>query len=179
MRVGNAAAMQNQHDVYGSVVLAATQMFVDERLPRMGDEALFRRLEPSRRAGGEAGVDAGCRHLGISRASADTHLFRRAVLGGLRPALADRGRASEYRRARAVLGRARRTALREPILARAWNQAKGALTGALDDEELDASVLLLAELGLLAAAAIRGSSPPARRSGASCAQWPDHALRQR
>ncbi len=45
VRIGNAAALQNQHDVYGSVVLATTQMFVDERLPRMGDEALFRRLE--------------------------------------------------------------------------------------------------------------------------------------
>src|SRR5437867_12278610 len=46
VRIGNAAGLQHQHDVYGSVVLATTQMFVDERLPRMGDEALFRRLEP-------------------------------------------------------------------------------------------------------------------------------------
>ncbi len=45
MRVGNDAVNQVQHDGYGSVVLGATQMFVDERLPKMGDEALFRRLE--------------------------------------------------------------------------------------------------------------------------------------
>jgi GH15 family glucan-1,4-alpha-glucosidase len=40
--------------------------------------------------------------------------------------------------------------LREPILARAWNPARGAPTGVLDGDELDASLLLLAELGLVA-----------------------------
>jgi len=46
VRVGNQAAEQLQHDAYGSVILGASQMFIDERLPRMGDAALFRRLEP-------------------------------------------------------------------------------------------------------------------------------------
>ena len=46
MRIGNAAVAQNQHDTYGSAILAATPMFFDRRLPRMGDENLFRRLEP-------------------------------------------------------------------------------------------------------------------------------------
>jgi len=41
-------------------------------------------------------------------------------------------------------------ALREPILDRAWNPARGAFTGTLDGDELDASVLLLADLGLVA-----------------------------
>ena len=45
MRVGNQAVEQIQHDVYGSVVLGATQMFIDERLPQMGDAALFAELE--------------------------------------------------------------------------------------------------------------------------------------
>lgn len=46
VRVGNQAAEQMQHDAYGSVILGASQMFIDERLPRMGDAALFHRLEP-------------------------------------------------------------------------------------------------------------------------------------
>jgi len=46
VRIGNQAVEQAQHDSYGSIVLGASQMFIDERLPRMGDEGLFRRLEP-------------------------------------------------------------------------------------------------------------------------------------
>jgi GH15 family glucan-1,4-alpha-glucosidase len=41
--------------------------------------------------------------------------------------------------------------LRSEILERAWNERRGAIVGALDDHELDASVLLLPELGLLPA----------------------------
>ena len=46
VRIGNEAAMQDQHDTYGSIILAATPMFFDRRLPRMGDVDLFTRLEP-------------------------------------------------------------------------------------------------------------------------------------
>ncbi|MCK9911219.1 glycoside hydrolase family 15 protein, partial [Microbacteriaceae bacterium K1510] len=46
VRVGNQAWEQTQHDSYGSVILGASHMFIDERLPGMGDAALFRRLEP-------------------------------------------------------------------------------------------------------------------------------------
>ena len=48
VRVGNAAAGQAQHDAYGSVVMAAAQMFFDQRLPRPGDIALFQILENGR-----------------------------------------------------------------------------------------------------------------------------------
>ncbi|MBL8669767.1 MAG: glycoside hydrolase family 15 protein, partial [Alphaproteobacteria bacterium] len=45
VRIGNQASLQRQNDVYGSVVLAAAQAFFDQRLPVMGDRALFERLE--------------------------------------------------------------------------------------------------------------------------------------
>ena len=45
VRIGNAAVEQMQHDTYGSVILAATPMFFDRRLPQPGDESLFRLLE--------------------------------------------------------------------------------------------------------------------------------------
>src|SRR5437764_4966636 len=46
VRIGNEAAVQDQHDTYGSIILAATPMFFDRRLPRMGDANLFHQLEP-------------------------------------------------------------------------------------------------------------------------------------
>ncbi|MBI2317761.1 MAG: glycoside hydrolase family 15 protein [Betaproteobacteria bacterium] len=45
VRVGNQAYRQEQHDVYGSAILAATHVFFDRRLIRQGDEVLFRRIE--------------------------------------------------------------------------------------------------------------------------------------
>ena len=46
VRIGNAAVNQNQHDVYGSIIMAATPMFFDRRLPNPGDAALFQAIEP-------------------------------------------------------------------------------------------------------------------------------------
>jgi GH15 family glucan-1,4-alpha-glucosidase len=43
------------------------------------------------------------------------------------------------------------SALRSTILSRAWNERRGAIAGALDHHDLDASVLLLPDLGLLPA----------------------------
>src|SRR4029078_7264634 len=46
VRIGNAAVHQDQHDVYGSIIMAATPMFFDRRLPLPGDAALFHTIEP-------------------------------------------------------------------------------------------------------------------------------------
>jgi GH15 family glucan-1,4-alpha-glucosidase len=147
VRVGNLAEIQDQHDVYGSTILAATQMFVDERLPRMGDQALFHALEP---LGERARSLALTPDAGIweyrERTSVHTHSAALCWAACDRLAqIAERLKLEE----RAAYWRGHADALREPILTRAWNERKGALVGAFGGEDLDASVLLFSELGLL------------------------------
>ena len=149
VRVGNQAANQTQNDVYGSVVLAATQMFVDERLPKMGDESLFRLLETL----GESALarafepDAG---LWEYRTRSRAHTYSATLCWAACDRLAGIARRLNIAdRAKYWATNAR--ALRERILAEAWDEKRGALTGAFGAPDLDASVLLFAELGLLSA----------------------------
>ncbi len=149
VRVGNQAAEQLQHDAYGSVILGASHMFIDRRLPGMGDEALFRRLEPlghqARRLFQEPDAGPweyrGRRRVHTHSATmcwvACDRLASMASLLGLKE--------------RATFWREHADKLKTEILARAWNSKRGVITGALDHEDLDASVLLLADLGLLPA----------------------------
>jgi GH15 family glucan-1,4-alpha-glucosidase len=147
VRVGNQARQQVQNDVYGSVVLAATQMFVDERLPKMGDESLFRLLEP---LGEYARLRAFEPDAGLweYRHRAHAHTYSAAMcwvacdrLGQIarRLGLIDRVRYWEDHA----------HVIRERILSEAWDEKRGAFTGALGSPDLDASVLLISELGLL------------------------------
>ncbi len=149
VHIGNQAADQLQHDAYGSVVLAISQMFIDERLPRMGNEFLFRRMEPlghqARRLYLEPDAGPweyrGRQHIHTHSATmcwvACDRLARVASLLGLKD------------RAAYWMGHADK--LRNVILKRAWSERWGALAGALDHDDLDASVLLLPDLGLLPA----------------------------
>jgi GH15 family glucan-1,4-alpha-glucosidase len=149
VRIGNQAAEQLQHDSYGSVILGASQMFIDERLPRMGDVALFRRLEPlgaqARRFAFEP--DAGPweyrRRQRVHTHSATMCWVACDRLASIARRLGLTDRAQHWRE--------QADQLRKQILARAWNDGLGAIAGALDHDELDAAVLLLPELGLLPA----------------------------
>jgi GH15 family glucan-1,4-alpha-glucosidase len=148
VRVGNNASLQVQHDVYGSVILAVTQMFVDERLPRMGDETLFKRLEPVGELAFATALqpDAGIwEYRGRERVHTYSAALCWAACDRLGKIAANLGLAPRHRYwARKANG------LRKEILKRAWNKEKGAFVGALDDPELDASVLRIAEIGLVA-----------------------------
>ena len=149
VRIGNQAAEQSQHDTYGSIILGASQMFIDERLPHMGDVAMFTRLE----ALGEhakrlvAEPDAGLWEY-RDRRRIHTHSATMCWVACDRLArIAGRLRLDDRMR----YWREHANRLKTEILARAWNPARGAIVAAFDYDDLDASVLLLPELGLIAA----------------------------
>lgn len=148
VRVGNAAVQQIQHDVYGSVILAAAQMFFDERLPTMGDQSLFALLEP---LGLRALATALTPDAGIweYRDKLSVHTYSAAMCWVACDRLARiAGRLGAAERA----GQWRRSAddLRDEILARAWNGRVNCYAGHLDSDHIDASSLLLCDLGLVA-----------------------------
>jgi GH15 family glucan-1,4-alpha-glucosidase len=149
VRIGNQAAEQTQHDVYGSVVLALSQLFFDERLAQPGDASLFSRLEPlgDRAAAVYELPDAGPWEM---RGRMRSYTFSAAVSWAACDRLARiAARLGLHARARRWLVCAQ--AMRDRVLARAWNEQRHAFTGTLGGEELDATVLLLPELGLLPA----------------------------
>ncbi len=108
VRVGNAAYLQTQNDVYGSVILAATHGFFDRRMIRSGDHALYAGPGASGRAGRPGVRPARRRSLGAADAGSGPHLFQRHVLGGLRPSGENRGR-PESAGPSTQVARARRT----------------------------------------------------------------------
>ncbi len=147
VRVGNAAVDQVQHDAYGSVILAAAPMFFDRRLPRPVGVPQFRLLESLADKAATLALepDAGIWEY-RGRKRVHTHSAAMCWAG------CDRTAAIA-----AHFGFEDRTAhwnkiadtIRSNLLERAWNPSRGAFTAAFDVDDLDASVLLLPELGLL------------------------------
>jgi GH15 family glucan-1,4-alpha-glucosidase len=147
VHIGNLAYRQVQHDVYGSAILAATHIFFDQRLTRRGDEALFRRLEPlgeqARRCHDQP--DAGLWEL---RGSARVHTFSSVMcwvacdrLGRIATQLGLIDRAAYW------LEQSRQ--IHATISHRAWNAERGTFVSTFEGEAMDASLLLLVELGFL------------------------------
>ena len=149
VRIGNQAYAQDQHDVYGSAILAVAHVFFDHRLVRRGDAALFHRLEPL----GETAMivydqpDAG---LWEFRGRQRIHTFSSVMCWAACDRLAriafklgfgDRG--SYWR------GHADR--IHAVICNRAWSEKKQTFAAAFGDDTLDASMLLLHDVGFLTA----------------------------
>ncbi|MFC4765167.1 glycoside hydrolase family 15 protein [Dyella koreensis] len=152
VRVGNDAWRQRQNDVYGSVVLASAQLFFDHRLEHRGDERAYARLERMGRMALRMAEepDAG---LWEFRGRAAIHTYSAAMcwaacdrLAHIATQLGLRDRA-RYWHDEAVQLHAR-------ISARAWNEKLGHFVDAYDGEHLDASLLLLADIGF-----VKGKDP--------------------
>ena len=150
VRVGNEAFQQVQNDVYGSAILAATHVFFDKRLVRVGDEALFRRLETL----GERAItlydkpDAGLWEL---RTKSDVHTFSSVMCW------AGCDRLERIARQLGLPDRAaywseKAKGIHQFICERAWNPTLNSFTATMGGSTLDASLLRLNDINFLAAA---------------------------
>jgi GH15 family glucan-1,4-alpha-glucosidase len=147
VRIGNAAVGQAQHDTYGSVILAAMPLFFDRRLPRPGDVGLFQLLETlgerARRKALEP--DAGIWEY-RGRQRIHTHSAAMCWAGCQRlSAIAKRIGLDDRAKYWDTVAQPIHTAL----LDQAWNEKRGAFTAAFGSDDLDASVLLLPDLGVI------------------------------
>jgi GH15 family glucan-1,4-alpha-glucosidase len=147
VRTGNQAHEHHQHDVYGNIVLGAAQSFFDHRLFRRPEARDFEALE----AMGEQAwrvhdkPDAGMWELRTrARVHTSSALMCWAACDRLARIAGVLGRA-----ARAARWQERADAIRATILARAWSDARQSFVESFEGQDLDASVLLMAEVGFL------------------------------
>ncbi|HEV8695668.1 MAG TPA: glycoside hydrolase family 15 protein [Lysobacter sp.] len=149
VRRGNLAWLQIQHDVYGSVVLASTQLFFDRRLSHPGDAAMFERLEPI----GERAFalyeqpDAG---LWEFRGRAETHTYSAAMCWAACDRLAKIATHLQLPD-RATYWAERAYTMHARILDATFDAQRGHFVDAFHGHRLDASLLLLFDLGFVTA----------------------------
>ena len=160
VRAGNQAFEHVQHDVYGNAVLAASQAFFDtrllarpgrvelERLERVGERAFAMHDQP----------DAGMWELRtMARVHSSSSLMCWAACDRLAKIAAHLGESD-----RSARWRRRADTVRETILERAWNPDLGAFTESFEGDGLDASLLLMAEVGFIDSCDARFRSTVAR-----------------
>ena len=149
VRDGNQAEEQVQNDAYGSVILAAAQMFFDRRLPRPGDLALFQRLE---RLGERAALSAFEPDAGPweFRGRRSIHTFSTMMcwvacdrLAKIAAALGLPDRTTYWRHAA--------DNIRNTLLERAWNPELNSFVATFDGTGIDATLLLMQEVGFVSA----------------------------
>ena len=149
VRRGNQAAEHVQHDVYGQVVLGVAQSFFDQRLLAQPGLAEFEQLEP---VGERAFAVYNTPDAGIWEFRTIAHVHTSSAmmcwaacdrLSRIADALGLDGRRDYWAERAGIIHAA--------ILEKAWNAEVGAFTAAFGGDALDASVLLMAEIGFLPA----------------------------
>ncbi|MBP6251853.1 MAG: glycoside hydrolase family 15 protein [Rubrivivax sp.] len=147
VRRGNQAYEHSQHDVYGNIVLGAAQAFHDRRLLAPAGEADFRQLEVV----GEQALrvhdqpDAGMWELRTrARVHTSSMLMCWAACDRLGKIAVRLGLVD-----RAGYWSGHAAQIRERLLAEAWSDKRQAFVESLGGEHLDASVLLMAEVGFI------------------------------
>lgn len=149
VRNGNQAYEHFQHDVYGNIVLGAAQAFHDHRLLRRADAADFAVLEL---AGEQAWrlhdqPDAGMWEL---RTRASVHTSSSLMCWAACDRLGKIARVLGLP-ARAQVWAQRADLIRQTILREAWNAQRQSFTESFGGTSLDASLLLMGEVGFLSA----------------------------
>jgi GH15 family glucan-1,4-alpha-glucosidase len=147
VRFGNQAAEHVQHDVYGHVILGASQAFFDRRL--FADPGLleYRRYEQvgERAYAVYATPDAG---IWEYRGRAEVHTSSAIMCWAACDRLAKIGTKLGLHD-RAALWRSRADEISKVVIEQSWNEEVGAFAGAFGGADLDASVLLMAEVGFI------------------------------
>jgi len=147
VRAGNQAFEHVQHDVYGNIVLGACQAFFDRRLLRRADLRDFRELEA---VGEQAWAmhdqpDAGMWELRTrARVHTSSSLMCWAACDRLAKIAFVVGAPG-----RAPFWRDRADTVRRKILEQSWSEARQAFVESFGGTDLDASVLLMAEVGFI------------------------------
>ena len=147
VRVGNQAYEHFQYDVYGNILLGAAQSFLDHRLFRRPDLRDFLELE----AIGEQAwrfhdqPDAGMWELRTrARVHTSSSLMCWAACDRLAKIAATLGKPE-----RVAYWRGRADAIRRKILEQAWSEHRQAFVESFGGKDLDAGVLLMAEVGFI------------------------------
>ncbi len=147
VRIGNQAYEHFQHDTYGNLILGSVQAFIDKRLSVRAGIDDFRRLE---HVGEQAfrlynQPDAGIWEL---RSRARVHTSSSVMCWAACDRLA---KIALYvgEGGRAAFWRQRAELIKEAILTSAWSEKRKAFVESFGGEHLDASVLLMGELGFV------------------------------
>ncbi len=149
VRVGNQAYNQVQNDVFGEAILASTHAFFDSRLERPAGRAMFKDLERL----GEQAIrsyelpDAGLWEL---RGSRRVHTFSSLMCWAACDRLATIARRLGLDE-RETYWRGHAQKIHQVISESAWNAELGSFVSTFGGDQLDASLLLMAEFQFLSA----------------------------